>query len=334
MITQPAVLAILVGAVVTLLAALAAAVVGIQVLRRWDLSSGARAQVLLERRTVLASSALTLGLAVELASLVLLVFTLDQLAVHFTGAMCAVGTLAAGPWGWWLLGAKLAMVVLAGTWLNLDSLDSLGHDFPLLRAKAALALVLAPLALAELALAVTFFGGMDPRIGVSCCSQVFAAGAPGGAASLAAAPPGPVLVALGVSAATALVTGLASLRWARMAWAYAAASLVLAATSLLAVVAAVAPWVYELPHHHCPFCLLQRGHGAVGYPLYLLLLAGLILGAVQGPARLVAHRPSLRRHLPAWSRTRILAALACQAGMLVLMAVLATRSNLRLLGPS
>jgi hypothetical protein len=37
-------------------------------------------------------------------------------------------------------------------------------------------------------------------------------------------------------------------------------------------------YIYELPTHHCPFCILQGEYGYVGYPLYVALLGGGVTG--------------------------------------------------------
>jgi len=70
------------------------------------------------------------------------------------------------------------------------------------------------------------------------------------------------------------------------------------------VVAVVSPYVYELPTHHCPFCLLQREYHWLGYPLYGSLLLGAVAamgaGALQ-PFRRVASLaeavPDMQRRL-------------------------------------
>ena len=47
--------------------------------------------------------------------------------------------------------------------------------------------------------------------------------------------------------------------------------------ALTAIVSSVALYIYEHPHHHCPFCILKAGHGFIGYWLYLPLFAGTAL---------------------------------------------------------
>ena len=41
-------------------------------------------------------------------------------------------------------------------------------------------------------------------------------------------------------------------------------------------------YVYELPTHHCPFCMLQKEYHFVGYFLYGFLLVGAIAGTSIG----------------------------------------------------
>jgi hypothetical protein len=49
------------------------------------------------------------------------------------------------------------------------------------------------------------------------------------------------------------------------------------AAGLAAVVSCVALYVYEHPHHHCPFCILKPGHGFIGYWMYVPLFAATAL---------------------------------------------------------
>jgi len=42
----------------------------------------------------------------------------------------------------------------------------------------------------------------------------------------------------------------------------------------MAILSFISVYFYELPTHHCPFCILQKEYGYVGYPLYLTLFGG------------------------------------------------------------
>ena len=72
---------------------------------------------------------------------------------------------------------------------------------------------------------------------------------------------------------------------------FAGASALAFVVALAAVISLIALYVYEHPHHHCPFCILKPGHDHVGYWLYVPLFAAtaFALGAaVVAPWRRIA----------------------------------------------
>jgi hypothetical protein len=76
--------------------------------------------------------------------------------------------------------------------------------------------------------------------------------------------------------------------------AYSLLAVCFGAVTSASLISWIAPSYYELPTHHCPLCLLAPDHGYVGYPLYLLLAAGVVAGvgagAVGAIRRFDAHR--------------------------------------------
>ncbi len=52
--------------------------------------------------------------------------------------------------------------------------------------------------------------------------------------------------------------------------------------ALVAIVSFIALYIYEHPHHHCPFCILKAGHGYVGYLLYLPLFGATAMALATG----------------------------------------------------
>ena len=76
----------------------------------------------------------------------------------------------------------------------------------------------------------------------------------------------------------------------------------------------ISPYIYEMPTHHCPFDVLQRGYGYVGYPLYGLLGGGILAGLGVGvlvPFRsvgsLVVVVPRMQRRLAVGALVLLLA---------------------------
>lgn len=330
MIVNPAVIALVGGSALGGALLVVAAAQGVAVLRGWDLTSGSERQLALERRTYLVSTLLAFTLAFEVLSLFLFVFTADALAPQFTGAMCAAGSLKASPWGYPALLLKLAVAVLAGLWLVLNHADNQGHDYPLIRLKYAALLGLAPLALAGVWLQGAYFAGLRPEVITSCCGSLFGEGGRGLGADLASLPPAVAGAGLAVILGGALAAALAFRVTGRGALLTGALSLAALPAGLAAVVSVISPYVYELPTHHCPFCLLQREYGYLGYPLYAALLGGAVAGAGVGLLQPFRRVPSLAAAVPALQRRLASAALLGLGAFALLSAWKVLASGLRL----
>ena len=111
MIFHPPILALTLVSLLSASAAIWASMFAVELLRRWDLSSGAEEQLLLERRTYLVSTVMALVMIAELASLVLFVFNADRMSVMLASHVRArqVGTLNASVYGFPALLAKLGV---------------------------------------------------------------------------------------------------------------------------------------------------------------------------------------------------------------------------------
>ncbi len=287
MIFQPAALALLLAASLNALLLGGSGVFALHLLRHWNPASGSERQIALERRTYLVSTLVGLSLLLSLPALALFVHNADAMATFFTGAMCAVGSLKANTWGMPALWAMLAGFFLAAAWLVLNHLDSLGWDTPLLRGKYRLLLVLAPLSVVQAGFLWLYYLNLNPEVITSCCGSLFGPAASGVAAEMAALPVAWAMPLFFAGWLLTLAAGgafLARRRFGRLFGVLAGLHFPLA---LAAIVAFIAPYIYEQPNHHCPFCLLQREHGYAGWVLYLPLFLGTAAGIGAGLAAAV-----------------------------------------------
>ena len=101
-----------------------------------------------------------------------------------------------------------------------------------------------------------------------------------------------------------LVAGLYFWKYGKGGSLFAVASSASFLLSAVALVSVISLYVYELPSHRCPFCLLHGEYGYVGYLLYAGLLGGGVTGAGVGllaPFRkvesLAASLPSMQGRL-------------------------------------
>ncbi len=295
MMLHPPVLALLLTALLGAATLSWAAVFAVRLLRHWDLTSGARRQLQLERSTYLVATGLTLVMLAQGVALLLMVFNADRSAPLLVGAMCAYGSFNASVYGFPALYAKMALFFAAVVWLALHRADVWAPDYPLTRRKFGLLLWMLPLALADAGLSTAYFLDLQPDTLTSCCGTGFSPERDGLGSEAASMDPRQALWLLGLSLAASVVLGaLADARRA-LAVAYGVVSVAFLAVALVAVVAAISIYVYEHPHHHCPFCLLKREYGYFGFLLYAPLFVGTACGMASGALswRLPA---SLRQH--------------------------------------
>jgi hypothetical protein len=309
-----------------------AALFGWRILRHWDLASSSELQVSLERHTYLVSTLVAFVLAIEAVSLLLFVYNADRMAPQFVGAMCAVGTLNTSGYGFPALFLKILVFFSASTWLIVHRLDTRGYDYPLTRTKYALLFGIAPLVLVEAYLQTRFFLAMDTDVITSCCGTLFGADREAVAADLASLAPGPTMVAFYAVMGLTLVVGLAARRWPGMTGAYSLLSAVAFLTTVVAVVSFVSLYVYEHPHHHCPFCLLKAEYGYTGYLLYVPLFFGTVLGLGAGAVRRFAGVASLATVVPGLTRRLVGGSLALLVVSTLWVTYLVAGSGLMLLG--
>lgn len=328
MIFHTPIMAMLLASSLSVAVMLWAAWFAVQVVRRWDVSSGHGRQLIMERRTYLVSTALVFVMVLELASLMLFVFNADKMAVMFVGAMCAVGTFNMNPYGMPALMLKVGVFFGASVWLLINHADGKGRDYPFTKFKYGFLLGLAPLVVAAAGTQLAYFLNLDADVITSCCSKLFAPETTGIEAQLSAAPPDLALWLLFGGLAIMLVLAAVLRGRARAFYGLAAAAFFIAA--LVAIISVVSSYIYEQPHHHCPFCILKPEYDYIGYLIYLPLFAGLSLALASAVLSLLPAPASLRSSLPAMIRfsTNASVVLFAVFGLLCLWVI--WRSNLML----
>lgn len=329
MIFDPSVLALLSGSFLVVAILLYASCYGIQILRRWDIHSGSELQLGLEKRTYLISTIMAFALGFQLLSLFLFVYTADHLSSLFSGAMCAVGTLNVNRWGYPTLILKIVNSLAAGVWLIINFTDNMAYDYPLIKKKYLLLLPITTLICLEAAIQTLYFFQLKPDIITSCCGALFSS-ASDGAAGIAVLPWKPVAVLFYLAVGLTMVSGLFSYLRGKGAYLFSLSSSVLFGVFIVALINYISPYFYELPTHHCPFCILHGEYNFIGYPIYLALLIGGVTGLGIGAISLFSGVKSLQQTIP---KIRRELTLICLLSWLALFAISAWGilfSNLRM----
>jgi len=320
MIFQPAIIALLLAASLSLFMLLAASPFAVQVIRHWDMHSGSERQLKLERLTYLFSTLVAFVCIIQILAALLFVFNADKMSVMFVGAMCAVGALNVNAFGFPALYAQLGLFFLAAIWLALNHVDSRARDYPLVKLKYALLLAAIPLFALSLGLQLNYFLGLKADVITSCCGSLFSADSPTLASEVSTLAPKPALLIF--YGALIVAIGLAGWHWQQKdnlsGYAAGIGSLAAFVASIAGILAFVSLYIYEHPHHHCPFCILKPEYDYQGYWLYIPLFVAAAAGMSTGVLRLFARRPSLATVVPAVTqRLAVVSAIGFALFMLV-----------------
>jgi hypothetical protein len=135
-----------------------------------------------------------------------------------------------------------------------------------------------------------------------------------------------------LSFTTMAAAGAAFLRRSRSGYLFAGLSVVFFLISILSILSFVSVYIYELPAHHCPFCILQKEYGFIGYPLYIALFAGGIFGAGVGILMPFRNVRSLATVIPPIQKKLALASISA-AAVFVLIVTLKWITSGLILGP-
>ncbi|HIJ81876.1 MAG TPA: hypothetical protein HPP76_09220 [Desulfuromonadales bacterium] len=330
MMLHPAVLALLLTSLLVAAMGLYAGYYGLRILKSWKLESGSELQLELERRTSLISTIMSYDLFIQLMSLFLYVYTADSLHPLFTGAMCAAGVLNINQFGYPLLLLKMLNFLLAGVWLILNYADCRGFDYPLIRVKFELLNLIVPLLLVETCLLAAYFSGVKPDIITSCCGSLFGHEAVGLGGNLTALPQQPMQLAFFSVMSVTFASGVYFYRMGCGGWIFstaAGAAFLIAGASITSFICL---YIYELPTHHCPFCLLQKEYGYIGYIMYATLFGGGVAGLGTGALLPFRSTGSMVRIIPPLQRRLTLITVACYLLFTLITAWKMFSSELRL----
>ena len=282
MLFHPTILALYAGSLLVGFMILYAAPQALQILRRWDLKSGSELQLAIERKTYLISTLLAYACGFELLSFFLYIFTAEQLHPLFVGAMCAAGSLYVNPFGYPTLMVKLVNFLLAGIWLMVNYVDHQGEDYPLIRIKYIFFLLLVPLIVLETMLQANYFLRLKPDIITSCCGTLFSTGSTVLPSGMFFFPKVPAMTAFYITLFLTIGSGLYFFWKGRGGLLFSGLSALALVVSIGSIFSFISLYIYELPTHACPFCLIQKEYHFIGYPLYLTLLGGAITGIGTG----------------------------------------------------
>ena len=286
---SPDVIAILMLDGILSLFALLALAISVRIVLKWDADATTPLQYTLEKRAYLVATIIEYIFYLKLPLFLYFIYTLDLLSNILPGAMCAAGVTNATVYGMWLFVVKILDLYLFGLWIVVHRIDMRRPDYPYTKPKFLFFILIFPVFMLEYWLEWRHFGGIDPHVIVSCCGTLFSA-AKTSAVSAFVTLPTPVTLGLFYGNFLLIVA----------AWFFkkplltALANLLFIPVAIVSLIAFFSTYVYEMPHHHCPFCLLQGDYHYVGYAMYTALFVGTFFGIAAWVAERLAYSAAER----------------------------------------
>ncbi len=240
-------------------------------LKKWNFDAFTTEQFILENRSYLVMTIIFFVMMLKVVLLPYFVYTMDNLSNLIPGAMCGAGVVKANEYGNPLLSLKIIILFLSGLWLSMNSIDLKAKDYPYLKLKSWFFMIIFLLLSVEFLLDILYFTNIETTNPVSCCSVIF--GQTGGANGLPFGLDVPkLLILFYLLFALVILTALSNLAVMSII-----SNLLFGIIAYYAVVYFFGTYIYELPTHLCPFCMLQDHYYYVGYLLWGLLMLGVFL---------------------------------------------------------
>lgn len=251
---------------------LVAFIVSLKVLLKWDFESFTPLQFTLEKQAYLVTTITLFVFAMKFLLILYFIFSIDALSLLVPGAMCGAGVIEANDYGSYLLILKLIILFFLTLWLYINAYDMQTKNHQWFKEKSWLFSFIFLLIIVELGLDFSYFSNIDTHLPVSCCSALF--GQLEGANPLPFRLSIPLLLVLFYLLYALVILTLKT----HQTLLYMVANILFVYIAYYAVVYFFGTYIYQLPTHKCPFCMLQAEYMYVGYVLWASLFIGSYIG--------------------------------------------------------
>ncbi len=283
MFNHPNIITIFILNLIIFIFTIIALYVSIRISLYYDKNSTTQRQYKLDKLSYLGSIVIKFILYIKIPALIFFVYTQDVLSDFISGAMCGAGVVTASSVGAYLLMIKIISIYLFGLWLLLDNIDNKRVDRKFSHLKFILFIPISLILFAEIIMEFYHFNALDPKQIVSCCGNLFNATQKSFVGSLITIAPTNALILFYLN----FIALFLSFKYIKL---FSALNISFFIISLISLIVIFSPYIYELPTHKCPFCILQKDYYYIGYVLY----TSIIIGTFSGIATIVLHLTNLK----------------------------------------
>lgn len=275
MLLTPEVLGLLILNVIFAVFATIALYFSLKIFFNFDMNSTSKAQYTLEKQSYLSATIIKYIFAVKIPLFAFFIFTLDKISNVLTGAMCGAGVVDATEYGTYLIVLKIINLYLFAYWLKLHSEDMKDENLSYTKLKFGVFIVLFLFFMVEIILEGVMFSAIEIDKMVSCCGSIYSSSSTSSISNIFALKDW-VLLTLFYGNYMLIVL----FYFVKNRYLFALSNMTFIFVALISLIAFFGGYIYELPSHNCPFCMLQSDYYYIGYLIYLTLFVGTFYGIV------------------------------------------------------
>lgn len=253
----------------------------ILILKNWDFKSTTALQYGLEKKSYLVTLIIYFTIALKLLLLPYFVYSIDILSNIVPGAMCGAGVISANEYGESLLILKTFILFFTSLWLVINQEDIKEKEFPYIKKKFFYFIFIFILITLEFYLNIKYFSNISTDSIVTCCSAIYSS----------VGDTNPLPLSMNLQALLISFYFIYILSFISNLKKLFIVSAVLSSTflyiSYYALLYFFGTYIYELPTHHCPFCMLQKDYFYIGYLIFISLFLGTFYGIVNLGLKLI-----------------------------------------------
>ena len=249
----------------------------VKIVLKYNYNATTTLQYNLEKQSYLVAVIIKFIFYIKVLLFIFFIFTLDNISNILPGAMCGAGVVNATQYGTYLLILKIINLYIFAYWLVLNNEDMQSEKQIYLQLKFKVYLFAYFLLILEIGLESMMFFSIDTKSVVDCCGTIFST------------TDGTYMARLLHVNATILLSGFYTIfafivvaYLVKNRYLFSLMNVVFVIVALVSLISFFGTYIYELPTHHCPFCLLQKDYNFIGYFLYICLFIGTFYGIVLG----------------------------------------------------
>lgn len=244
----------------------------IKITKNWDFSKTTTLQYKLEKKSYLVILIISFVLVAKIILFPYFTYSLDHLSDIVPGAMCAAGIVGANEYGEINLALKVFILFFIGVWLIINTLDLKAKNYPYTKSKYLLFFVIFFLILIEFLLDFLYLSNISTKTPVLCCSVIF------GVNNTGSKIPFDLSISMLLTVFYLLYFLNVMINFQKKALLSFVVNLLFFYISYYAVTYFFSTYIYELPTHQCPFCMLQKEYHFIGYFIWSTLFLGIFFG--------------------------------------------------------